>query len=64
MDVYMVLSSTPNPMDPSTTYPSVPIQIDISNANPVDASDPCVCSSKYTRRAFENTWEYNLLLGK
>lgn len=64
MDVYMVLSNTPNPMDPSKTYPSVPIQIDISNANPVDASDYCVCSSKYTRRAFENTWEYNFLLGK
>ena len=64
MDVYMVLSNTPNPMNPSEEYPSVPVQIDISDANPVDSCDFCVCSSNYARRAFENTWEYNLLLGK
>lgn len=63
MSVYMVLSNTPNPMDPSTQYPSVPIRIEIMEASPVDGLDYCVNHSKYTRRAFENTWEYNLLLG-
>ncbi len=63
MSVYMVLSNTPNPLDPSTKYPSVPIRIEIMNAPEVDGLDFCVNSSKYTRRAFENTWEYNLLLG-
>lgn len=63
MSVYMVLSNTPNPLDPSTKYPYVPIRIEIMNAPEVDGLDFCVNSSKYTRRAFENTWEYNLLLG-
>lgn len=63
MSVYMVLSNTPNPLDPSEKYPSVPIRIEIMNAPEVDGLDFCVNSSKYTRRAFENTWEYNLLLG-
>lgn len=63
MDVYMILSNTPNPMDDKKVYPSVPIRIEISEAPPVDGLDYCVNYSKYTRRAFENTWEYNLLLG-
>lgn len=64
MDVYMVLTNTPNPMDPSTTYPSVPIRIEVLPAPEINGLDECVNASKYTRRAFENTWEYNLLLGK
>lgn len=63
MDVYMVLSNTPNPLDPSDKYPSVPIKIEIFEAEPVGSDDYCVNSSEYTKRAFENTWEYNLLLG-
>lgn len=63
MDVYMVLSNTPNPLDPKTEYPSVPIKIEILPAPEIDGLDYCVNYSKYTRRAFENTWEYNLLLG-
>lgn len=63
MDVYMILSNTPNPMDDRKTYPSVPVRIEILEAPPIDGLDYCVNYSKYTRRAFENTWEYNLLLG-
>lgn len=63
MSVYMVLSNTPNPLDDSKEYPSVPIKIEILEAPPVDGLDYCANYSKYTRRAFENTWEYNLLLG-
>lgn len=63
LDVYMILSNTPNPLDTSVEYPSVPIRIEIMEALPVSGLDYCVNFSKYTRRAFENTWEYNLLLG-
>ncbi|WP_039655853.1 urea amidolyase associated protein UAAP1 [Clostridium tyrobutyricum] len=63
MDVYIVFSNTPNPLDEKKEYPSVPIKIEILNAPPIDGLDYCVNYSKYTRRAFENTWEYNTLLG-
>lgn len=63
MAVYMILSNTPNPMDPRTEYPSVPVDIEIMEGPAADGMDFCVNSSKYARRAFENTWEYNALLG-
>lgn len=63
MDIYLVLSNTPNPLDEKKEYPSVPVRVEVLPAPPVDGLDYCVNFSKYTRRAFENTWEYNLLLG-
>jgi urea carboxylase-associated protein 2 len=63
MDVLFILSNTPNPLDPRTSYPSVPIQIEVSAAVPVDAKDYCVNCRPENRRAFENTWEYYTLLG-
>jgi uncharacterized protein YcgI (DUF1989 family) len=63
MNVYIVLSNTPNPLDPASSYPSVPVKIEVLPAPEVTGLDYCVNHSKYTRRAFENTWEYNLLLG-
>ncbi len=63
MDIYLVLSNTPNPLDPKTFYPSVPVRVEILPAAPVDGLDFCVNFMPQTRRAFENTWEYNLLLG-
>ena len=63
MDVVLLLSNTPNALDESTLYPSVPIQIDIYNAPPVDLLDPCVTHRQENYRAFENTWEYYDLLG-
>jgi urea carboxylase-associated protein 2 len=63
MTVYLALSNTPNVLDPSPAYPSVPVKIDVLPAPEVTMADYCVNHSKYTRRAFENTWEYNLLLG-
>lgn len=63
MDVYIILSNTPNTLDEKKKYPSVPIRVEILEAPKVNGLDYCVNYSKYTRRAFENTWEYNLLLG-
>lgn len=63
MDVYIALSNTPNPLDGRSKYPSVPVKIEVMEAPPTDGLDYCVNYSKYTRRAFENTWEYNTLLG-
>lgn len=61
MDVLIVLSNTPNPLDPSSSYPSVPIEVMISEAAPVEENDICVTHRLENRRAFENTWDYVLL---
>ncbi|GGF92848.1 urea amidolyase associated protein UAAP1 [Paenibacillus abyssi] len=63
MDVLLVLSNTPHPLDPRTVYPSVPFKLEILSAAPVDALDYCVNYRPENRRAFENTWEYHTLLG-
>jgi uncharacterized protein YcgI (DUF1989 family) len=63
MDILLVLSNTPNPLDPKGSYPSVPVKIEIFPAAPVDPLDYCVNHRPENRRAFENTWEYHTLLG-
>lgn len=63
MDVIILLSNTPNPLNPSTTYPSVPVTIEVYDAPPVDLLDTCVNHRPENYRAFENTWEYYTLLG-
>jgi urea carboxylase-associated protein 2 len=63
MDILLVLSNTPNPLDPKSSYPSVPVKIEIFTALPVEASDYCLNYRPENRRAFENTWEYYTLLG-
>lgn len=61
MDVLIILSNTPNPLDPSSNYPSVPVEITITDAAPVEENDICVNHRPENRRAFENTWDYCLL---
>lgn len=61
MDTLFVLSNTPNPVDPSTDYPSVPIRCDVLPAAPVNPLDPCFLSCPENQRAFENTWEMDAL---
>ncbi|MCM2534594.1 urea carboxylase-associated family protein [Neobacillus pocheonensis] len=61
MDVILVLSNTPNPLNPDRTYPSVPIQLTIAEAEPMQENDLCFNYRPENRRAFENTWEYVLL---
>lgn len=62
LDTLLVLSNTPNPLDPRTTYPSVPVNIEVLQADPVSMDDYCVNYRSENRRAFENTWEYHALL--
>lgn len=64
MDSIVILSNTPNPLDPTTPHPSVPVQIDVYNAPAVDLLDECVQHRDENYRAFENTWDYYNLLGK
>lgn len=61
MDILIVLSNTPNPLDPQTTYPSVPVKLEILPAEPVTALDYCLNYRPENYRAFENTWQYFVL---
>jgi uncharacterized protein len=62
MDVLVILSNTPNPLDPSEVYPSVPVKLEVSHAPQIDMSDYCVNYRPENRRAFENTWDYYTLM--
>jgi len=61
MDVLLVLSNTPNPLDPNQLYPSVPIKLCITDVDPLQEDDVCLNHRPENRRAFENTYEYLLL---
>ena len=59
----IILSNTPNPLNPSESYPSVPVTVEVYDAPPIDLSDECMSHSPENARAFENTWDYYNLLG-
>jgi len=61
MDLILILSNTPNPLNPEKNFPSVPVQITFGEAEPIQANDHCLNYRPENRRAFENTWEYSLL---
>lgn len=61
MDVLLILSNTPNPLDPNHIYPSVPINLGITDAEPIQENDICLNHCPENRRAFENTLYYLLL---
>lgn len=63
MDIILILSNTPNSLDESNEYPSVPVTIEVYDAPEVDLTDECVNHRPENYRAFENTWDYNNLLG-
>ena len=63
MDILIILSNTPNPLNESTTYPSVPVTVEVYDAPEVDLLDECVNHRPENYRAFENTLDYNNLLG-
>ncbi|HEY6142416.1 MAG TPA: urea amidolyase associated protein UAAP1 [Flavobacterium sp.] len=63
MDVLIILSNTPNPLDNSKEYPSVPVKMEIFETEPVAIeTDYCANFRKENRRAFENTNQYYSLL--
>lgn len=61
MNILLILSNTPNPLDKREVFSSVPIHIEISEAKEVGLDDVCVTFRKENKRAFENTWDYNTL---
>ena len=63
MDVILIVSNTPNPLDPAREYPSVPVTMEVYNAPKVDLMDECVNHRPENYRAFENTWDYYNLMG-
>lgn len=63
MDCIIIISNTPNPLDPSTEYPSVPVTMEVYNAPKTDLMDECVNYRDENYRAFENTWDYLNLIG-
>jgi urea carboxylase-associated protein 2 len=64
MDCIVILSNTPNPLNPANEYPAVPVMLEIYDAPPVDLLDACVQHCPQNYRAFQNTWEYHNLLGR
>jgi len=63
MDMIIILSNTPNSLDKRTTYPSVPVMIEVYDSLTVESSDFCVNFREENHRAFQNTWDYYTLMG-
>lgn len=62
MDILLVLSNTPNPLDARSVYPSVQVKVEVLQAEPVDDHDVCINHRAENRRAFENTWSFYALI--
>ncbi len=59
MDVLIIFSNTPHPLDPRLPYPAAQVRLNIQTADPIDEKeDLCVGHCSENRRAFENTWAY------
>lgn len=64
MDIILILSNTPNPLDKRTEYPSVPVTVEVYDAPPFDIfTDECANKRPENYRAFENTMDYYNLMG-
>lgn len=63
MDCIWILSNTPNPLDDSPEWPSVPVEVSVYDAPATDLTDECVQHRDENFRAFQNTWDYYSLLG-
>lgn len=55
MNVLVVLSNTPHPMDPSATYAPKPVGLEIKTAAPPGSDDPCRKFRAENGRGFRNT---------
>jgi uncharacterized protein YcgI (DUF1989 family) len=55
MNVLVVLSNTPHPLDPATTYAPKPVGMAIRRVPPPAADDPCRLSRPENGRGFINT---------
>jgi urea carboxylase-associated protein 2 len=55
MNVLVVLSNTPHPLDPSSNYAPPPVRVAIRRVPPPAADDPCRLSRPENVRGFANT---------
>jgi uncharacterized protein YcgI (DUF1989 family) len=53
MDVLVVLSNTPHPMDPATVYAPKPVELTLWRAPPVAPDDVCRLKREENARGFE-----------
>jgi hypothetical protein len=58
MNTLVVLSNTPHPMDPSTTYAPRPVALSIRGGSPAGKDDPCRLSRPENARGFVLTDSY------
>eukprot|EP00899_Mesostigma_viride_P009731 jgi/Mesvir1/1875/Mv22910-RA.1 len=58
MDVLVILSNTPHPMDTTTPYPISPVELTLLQTPPPEADDPCRVSRPECGRAFQKTEPY------
>jgi uncharacterized protein len=58
LDTLVVLSNTPHPLDPSTTYAPKPVALAIRTGAPASPSDPCRLSRPENARGFTLTESY------
>ena len=64
MDTLFILSNTPNPLNSADTYPAVEVSIEVYDAPPTTFKDLWVTKRPENSRAYENTFDYHLLLGE
>jgi uncharacterized protein YcgI (DUF1989 family) len=55
MDVLVVLSNTPHPLDPATAYAPPPVRLTIRSGPPPGPDDPCRRARAENGRAFQLT---------
>jgi len=58
LNVLVVLSNTPHPLDPVTTYAPKPVGLELYRAAPVAVDDPCRRSCSENERGFVLTEQY------
>jgi urea carboxylase-associated protein 2 len=58
MNTLVVLSNTPHPLDPSTTYAPKPVALSIRSGAPASETDPCRLSRPENARGFQLTESY------
>lgn len=58
LDTLIVLSNTPHPLDPSSTYAPKPVDLSVCSGTPAKADDPCRLSRAENERGFRLTEAY------
>jgi urea carboxylase-associated protein 2 len=58
MDVLVVLSNTPHPLDPGTAYQPKPVELAVIQASPAGPDDECRNTRPENGRGFELTEDY------